>query len=186
MWFSKFSTKKNFIKKVDFSIDNDLQYFPPKNHFLYWKNGFQKKWRSKKKFSQQHESVSRSTPLYRVAEKTSKSAKILHMGISTKTRKTRLSIVKRFFAKQHYQWVKVQKFAGRLRVKDLLSERGGLLCKTRYLFYAWIEFFSQYRKIDLKKDVGNTFCLENSMNQQIPFKINQNLSKIISDMRVWW
>jgi len=38
------------------------------------------------------------------------------MGILTKTRKTRLSIVKRFFAKQHYQWGKVQKFAGRLRV----------------------------------------------------------------------
>ena len=40
------------------------------------------------------------------------------MGILTKTRKTRLSIVKRFFAKQHYQWGKVQKFAGRLRVKN--------------------------------------------------------------------
>ena len=58
-----FSTKKrDFIKKVNFSIDNDLQYFPPKNHFLYWKNGFQKNLGVKKKFSQQHEGVSRSTP----------------------------------------------------------------------------------------------------------------------------
>ena len=39
------------------------------------------------------------------------------MGISTKTRKTRSSIVKRFFAKQHYKWGKVQKLTGRLRIK---------------------------------------------------------------------
>ena len=105
MQFSNFSTKKShFIKKVHFSIDNDLQYFPPKNHLLYWKNCFQKNLEVKKKFSQQHESVSRSTPPYRVAEKTSKSAKILSMGILTKTRKIRLSIVKRFlpkFSKKH-------------------------------------------------------------------------------------
>ena len=50
----KFSNKKSyFIKKVNFSIDNDLQYFSPKNHFLYWKNGFQKILEVKKKFSQQ-------------------------------------------------------------------------------------------------------------------------------------
>ena len=42
------------------------------------------------------------------------------MGILTKTRKTRLSIVKRFFAKQHYQWGKVQTFAGRLRVNIVI------------------------------------------------------------------
>ena len=54
MWFSNFSTKKsNFIKKINFSIDNDFQYFSPKNHFLYWKNGFQKILEVKKKFSQQ-------------------------------------------------------------------------------------------------------------------------------------
>ena len=43
-------------------------------------------------------------PSLSVAGKTSKSAKILPMGISTKTRKTRLSIVKRFlpkFSKKH-------------------------------------------------------------------------------------
>ena len=52
--FSNFSTKKShFIKKVNFSIDNDLQYFSPKNHFLYWKNGFQKILEVKKKFFQQ-------------------------------------------------------------------------------------------------------------------------------------
>ena len=40
--FKFFNKKSNFIKKVNFSIDNDLQYFSLKNHFLYWKNGFQK------------------------------------------------------------------------------------------------------------------------------------------------
>ena len=60
--FKFFNKKSHFIKKVNFSIDNDLQYFPPKNHFLYWKNGFQKILEVKKKFSQQHESVGRSTP----------------------------------------------------------------------------------------------------------------------------
>ena len=62
MIFKFFNKKSHFIKKVNFSIDNDLQYFPPKNHFLYWKNGFQKILEVKKKFSQQHEGVSRSTP----------------------------------------------------------------------------------------------------------------------------
>ena len=33
--FKFFNKKSHFIKKVHFSIDNDLQYFPPKNHFLY-------------------------------------------------------------------------------------------------------------------------------------------------------
>ena len=42
---------------------------------------------------------------------------LLHMGISTKHRKTWSSIVKRIFAKQHYQLIKVQKLAGRLRLK---------------------------------------------------------------------
>ena len=60
--FKFFNKKSNFIKKVNFSIDNDLQHFSFKNHFLYWKNGFQKILEVKKKFSQQHESVSRSTP----------------------------------------------------------------------------------------------------------------------------
>ena len=51
--FKIFSKKSHFIKKVNFSIDNDLQYFSPKNHFLYWKNGFQKILEVKKKVSQQ-------------------------------------------------------------------------------------------------------------------------------------
>ena len=51
--FKFFNKKSHFIKKVNFSIDNDLQYFSPKNHFLYWKNGFQKNLEVKKKFSQQ-------------------------------------------------------------------------------------------------------------------------------------
>ena len=58
-----FNKKSNFIKKVNFSIDNDLQYFSPKNHFLYWKHGFQKNLDVKKTFSQQHESVVKLTPL---------------------------------------------------------------------------------------------------------------------------
>ena len=121
MCFSNFSTKKsNFIKKVHFSIDNDFQYFSPKNHFLYWKNGFQKNLEVKKKFSQQHESVSRSTPSpYRVAEKTSKSAKSLHMCILSKTRKTRLSIVKQFlpkFSKKHVHMRILTKMFGNVPV----------------------------------------------------------------------
>ena len=51
--FKFFNKKSHFIKKVNFSIDNDLQYFSPKNHFLYWKNGFPKILEVKKKFSQQ-------------------------------------------------------------------------------------------------------------------------------------
>ena len=51
--FKFFNKKSHFIKKVNFSIDNDLQYFSPKNHFLYWKNGFQKILEVKKKVSQQ-------------------------------------------------------------------------------------------------------------------------------------
>ena len=47
--FKFFNKKSHFIKKVNFSIDNDIQYFPPKNLFLYWKNGFQKILEVKKK-----------------------------------------------------------------------------------------------------------------------------------------
>ena len=42
--------KSDFIKKVNFSIDNDLQYFPPKNHFLYRKNDIQENLVVKKSF----------------------------------------------------------------------------------------------------------------------------------------
>ena len=100
-----FNKKSNFIKKVNFSIDNDLQYFPPKNHFLYWKNGFQKKLDVKKKFSQQHESVSRSTPLSCCWENVKKCQNFTHgyfdknskntiINRETVFRKTTLSIEK--------------------------------------------------------------------------------------------
>ena len=96
MWFWKFSKKKDdFIKKINFSIDNDSQYFPPKNHFLYRKNDIQENLVVKKIFSQQCQAVVGFTPPHSVAENTSKSAKILPMGTSTKTRKTWLSIAKR-------------------------------------------------------------------------------------------
>ena len=46
-----FSTKKvDFIKKITFLIDNDSQYFPSKNHFLYRKNDIQKNFVDKKIF----------------------------------------------------------------------------------------------------------------------------------------
>ena len=54
------------------------------------------------------------------------------MCISTKTRKTRLSIVKRFFAKQHYQLGKVQKFAGRLRDMMLKKKVNWFLSKKNH------------------------------------------------------
>ena len=90
-----FNEKSDFIKKVNFSIDNDLQYFPPKNHFLYRKNDIQENLVVKKIFSQQCRAVVNFTPPHSVAEKSSKSAKIIPMGTLTKTRKTRLSIAKR-------------------------------------------------------------------------------------------
>ena len=126
MWFWKFSTKKgDFIKKVNFSIDNDFQYFPPENHFLYRKNDIQENLVVKKKFSQQHESVSRSTPHpHSVAEKSSKSAKILPMGTSTKTRKNtiinRETVFTKIFEKTRTYGEfdeNFQTFARNLRVK---------------------------------------------------------------------
>ena len=63
------------------------------------------------------------------------------MGISIKTRKTRLSIVKRFFAKQHYQWGKVQKFVGRIRVKQRKKERASFFffsCSHALCFFSLI------------------------------------------------
>ena len=54
--------KSDFIKKVNFSIDNDFQYFPPKNHFLYRKNDIQENLVVKKNFSQQCQAVGRFTP----------------------------------------------------------------------------------------------------------------------------
>ena len=42
--------KVDFIKIINFSIDNESQYFASENHFLYWKNGFQKILEVKKVF----------------------------------------------------------------------------------------------------------------------------------------
>ena len=74
------------------------------------------------------------------------------MGILTKTRKTRLSIVKRFFTKQHYPWGKVQKFGGRLSVKVCLYTKQILSC----VFHLWCMFQTEClilceKILDLKK-----------------------------------
>ena len=53
-----------------------------------WKNDFQKFFDVEKMFSQQGEGVSNFTPSSRVAEKTSKSVKILPIGFLTKNRKS--------------------------------------------------------------------------------------------------
>ena len=87
------------MEKFIFTIDNESQYFVSENRVIYWKNVFQKFFDVEKMFSQQGEGVGNFIPPYSVAEKTSKSVKILPMGILTKTRKTRLSIVKRFLPK---------------------------------------------------------------------------------------
>ena len=125
MCFSNFSTKKShFIKKVNFSIDNDLQYFPPKNLFLYWKNGFQKILEVKKKFSQQHESVSRSTPpivLLRKRQKVSKCYLWVFVKNSKNTIINRETVFTKIFEKTRIYrdfYENFQKFAGRLRIKS--------------------------------------------------------------------
>ena len=77
------------MEKFIFTIDNESQYFVSKNRVIYGKNGFQKFVDVEKMFSQQGEGVSNFTPLpYSVAEKTSKSVKILPIGFLTKTRKS--------------------------------------------------------------------------------------------------
>ena len=76
------------MEKFIFTIDNESQYFVSENRVMYWKNDFQKFFDVKKMFSQQGEGVVNFTPPYSVAEKTSKSVKILPIGFSTKTRKS--------------------------------------------------------------------------------------------------
>ena len=77
------------MEKFIFTIDNESQYFVSENRVIYWKNDFQKFFDVEKMFSQQGEGASNFTPLpHSVAEKTSKSVKILHIGFSTKTRKS--------------------------------------------------------------------------------------------------
>ena len=77
------------MEKFIFTIDNESQYFVSENRVIYWKNDFQKFFDVEKMFSQQGEGVVNLTPLpHSVAEKTSKSVKNVHMGFSTKTRKS--------------------------------------------------------------------------------------------------
>ena len=128
MWFSNFSTKKsNFIKKVNVSIDNDLQYFSPKNHFLYWKNGFQKILEVKKKFSQQHESVVKLTPPLSCCWENVKKCQNFTYGYFVKNSKNtiinRETVFTKIFEKTHTygdSGENFQKCAGRLRVKGHL------------------------------------------------------------------
>ena len=103
----------DFIKKITFSIDNDSQYFASENHVLYWKNGFQKILEVKKKFSQQCQAVSRSTPPHRVAEKTSKSAKFYLWELRQKLEKHDYQSWNGFyqnFRKNTYLWGFWRKF----------------------------------------------------------------------------
>ena len=101
----KFFNKKKVIlsKKSIFRLIMTSNIFHLKIIFYIGKMVSKTFWRSKKNFPATWEREQIDPP-YRVAEKTSKSAKILHMGILSKTRKTRLSIVKQFlpkFSKKH-------------------------------------------------------------------------------------
>ena len=135
--FKMFQQKSHFIKKVNFSIDNDLQYFSLKNHFLYWKNGFQKILGVKKKFSQQHESVSRSTPLSCCWENVKKYQNFT-FGYFVKNSKNtiinRETVFTKFFQKTRtYEDFdeNFQKFSGRLKVKK------GVIFSSSSLFQRW-------------------------------------------------
>ena len=106
MWFSNFSTKKVILsKKSIFGLIMTSNIFHLKVIFYIGKMVSKNFWLSKKSFPSNNTALSnRPPPSPSVAGKTSKSAKILPMGTSTKTRKTRLSIVKRFlpkFSKKH-------------------------------------------------------------------------------------
>ena len=96
----KFFNNKKFIlsKKSIFRLIMTSNIFHLKIIFYIGKMVSKNFWRTKKSFPSNMRAWS-SWPPYRVAEKTSKSAKMLHMGILSKTRKTRLSIVKRFLPK---------------------------------------------------------------------------------------
>ena len=74
------------MEKFIFTIDNESQYFVSENHFFILEKRFPEFFDVENMFSQQGEGVSNFTPPppSRVAEKTSKSVKILHIGFSTK------------------------------------------------------------------------------------------------------
>ena len=124
MWFSNFSTKKShFIKKVNFSIDNDLQYFSPKNHFLDWKNGSQKILEVKKKgFSATIEREQIYPPLQCCWENVKKCQNFTYGNFDKNSKNTiinRETVFTKIFEKTRTYWdfdENFQKFAGRLRV----------------------------------------------------------------------
>ena len=81
--------------KIHFSIDNRHQIFPCENHFCYWGNHFQQNFDVKKSFLSVVNPWSTLPPPSTVAVISSKSAKIFHMGVLKKTRKTEKAIAKR-------------------------------------------------------------------------------------------
>ena len=104
-FFCKKSRFLHTLEIIDFAWDNHVIYRKKFTFFFRFSTHFPHSWRVEiSLFSIIFPIVQTQTPPSSVAEKTSKSAKILPMGISTKTRKTWLSIVKRFlpkFSKKH-------------------------------------------------------------------------------------
>ena len=117
-FFCKKSRFLHTLEIINFSWDNHVIY-RKKFTFFRFSTHFPDSWQVEiSLFSIIFTIVQTPTPPSpSVAEKTSKSVKILPMGISTKTRKTRLSIVKPILTKQHHQLGKCQKLVGCLRVK---------------------------------------------------------------------
>ena len=117
-FFCKKSRFLHTLEIIDFSWDNHFIYRKKFTFFFRFSTHFPNSWQVEiSLFSIIFTIVQTPTPHPpSVAEKSSKSAKIIPMGTLTKTRKTRLSIVKPILTKQHYQWGKCQKFVGRLRV----------------------------------------------------------------------
>ena len=85
------------MEKFIFTIDNESQYFVSENRVIYWKNDFQKFFDVKKNVFSARWRRCQLHPPYSVAEKTSKSVKILPIGFSTKTRKSVITRRKWFF-----------------------------------------------------------------------------------------
>ena len=105
-FFCKKSRFLHTLEIIDFTWDNHVIYRKKFTFFFRFSTHFPHSWRVEiSLFSIIFPIVQTQTPHpLSVAGKTSKSAKILPMGISTKTRKTRLSIMKRFlpkFSKKH-------------------------------------------------------------------------------------
>ena len=130
MWFSNFSTKKShFIKKVNFSIDNDLQYFSPKNHFLYWNHGFQKILEVKKSFLSNNRAWA-DLPIYPLQccwENVKKCQNFTYGNFDKNSKNTiinRETVFTKIFEKTRTYGdfdETFQKFAGHLRIKCFAS-----------------------------------------------------------------